>query len=224
VEGSEVHHLLLDHLGVPTCAFDTSGGVAWSARVDIFGESHPTSGTFNTTLVPHRWPGQQEDQDSGLHYNRFRYYDPSLGEYISRDPIGIAGGLNAYGYVRDTTTWIDPFGLSGCEGLVPGEENFRHFPSFNEARAAARKFAGLDGPTVDFKSKLGPHKGRIMGRMTPDGQRGWRIDFDPEKGFHVNWWDHTGGPKREKWLYGANIVDGGTLDDFYALLQHFPPT
>ena len=69
--------------------------------------------------------------------------------------------------------------------------------------------------------EIGPFKGRVTGRMSPDGLRGWRIDFD-KKGFHVNWWDRTGGAKRADWTYGANIIEGGTWDDFTSLLQHFP--
>ena len=52
--------------------------------------------------------------------------------------------------------------------------------------------------------------------------RGWRLDFDPNKGFHVNWWDRSAGPKRVDWLYGANKIEGGTLDQFWQTLQHFP--
>jgi|JI10StandDraft_1071094.scaffolds.fasta_scaffold13245_2 RHS repeat-associated protein len=55
--------------------------------------------------------GQYEDADlGGLYYNRFRYYDSSSGMYISQDPIGLAGGMAFYGYVKDSNTYIDPFG------------------------------------------------------------------------------------------------------------------
>ena len=48
----------------------------------------------------------------GLHYNRCRYYDPKTGNYISQDPIGLAGGNpTLYGYVFDPNTQIDPLGL-----------------------------------------------------------------------------------------------------------------
>jgi RHS family protein len=40
---------------------------------------------------PFRYQGQYEDSETGLYYNRFRYYDPSTGAYISQDPIGLAG-------------------------------------------------------------------------------------------------------------------------------------
>ena len=59
--------------------------------------------------------GQYEDVElGGLYYNRFRYYDSGSGTYISQDPIGLAGGLNLYGYVRDANSLVDVFGLSDC--------------------------------------------------------------------------------------------------------------
>ncbi|MCL6362608.1 type IV secretion protein Rhs, partial [Pectobacterium polaris] len=58
--------------------------------------------------------GQYRDTESGLCYNRFRYYDPTGGCYISPDPIGVLGGESNYGYVHNPACWVDPFGLAGC--------------------------------------------------------------------------------------------------------------
>ncbi|WP_054971647.1 RHS repeat-associated core domain-containing protein [Paenibacillus sp. A3] len=57
-------------------------------------------------------PGQYEDEETGLYYNRFRYYSPDEGMYTQQDPVGLAGGTQLYGYVSDPLTYIDPFGLS----------------------------------------------------------------------------------------------------------------
>ena len=65
---------------------------------------------------PFRYQGQYEDSETGLYYNRFRYYSPDEGMYISQDPISIAGGLNLYSYVHDVNRWLDIFGLSGTHG------------------------------------------------------------------------------------------------------------
>lgn len=62
---------------------------------------------------PFRYQGQYEDEETGLYYNRFRYYSPETGGYISQDPIGLTGGLYLYGYVCDLNLWIDLFGWHG---------------------------------------------------------------------------------------------------------------
>ena len=58
--------------------------------------------------------GQYFDQENGLAYNRFRYYDPQSGCYLKSDPIGLAGGETPYAYVQNPWDWLDPFGLAGC--------------------------------------------------------------------------------------------------------------
>ncbi|WP_308585340.1 RHS repeat-associated core domain-containing protein, partial [uncultured Pseudomonas sp.] len=67
--------------------------------------------------------GQYFDQESGLHYNRHRYYNPDIGRYLTPDPVKLAGGINAYQYVPNPTGWVDPLGLSSCpsaDGCKPG--------------------------------------------------------------------------------------------------------
>jgi len=76
--------------------------------------------------------GQYYDEEAGLHYNYFRYYDPNTGRYITSDPIGLAGGLNTYGYVGgNPLRWIDP------KGLNPWTMN--GFPSIAQPQAQAQE-------------------------------------------------------------------------------------
>ena len=58
-----------------------------------------------------RLPGQQYDDESGLHYNRHRYYNPGQGRYITQDPRGLMGRWNQYIYPLDPVSYIDPLGL-----------------------------------------------------------------------------------------------------------------
>ena len=58
-----------------------------------------------------RFQGQWHDQETGLHYNRFRYYDPEVGRFLHQDPIGLDGGFNLYMYAHSPSNGVDPFGL-----------------------------------------------------------------------------------------------------------------
>ena len=73
--------------------------------------------------IPFRFQGQYYDEESGLHYNRFRYYDPEIGRFVSQDPIGLWGGDNLYTYVDTPTGWIDPWGLQPTNsGRMPSRD------------------------------------------------------------------------------------------------------
>ena len=101
--------VVTDYLGTPTEMVDEAGRLAWKAQLDIYGV--PDVAVGDRADCPWRWPGQFEDPETGLYYNRFRYYDPERGNYLSPDPLGITGDLSTYAYVHDPTVQFDPFGL-----------------------------------------------------------------------------------------------------------------
>ena len=71
-----------------------------------------------------RFAGQYYDQETGLHYNTLRYYDPNCGRFTQQDPIGLAGGINLYQYAPNTLSWIDPWGLKcSTEQLAKNRNN-----------------------------------------------------------------------------------------------------
>ncbi|MCS5503788.1 hypothetical protein NY607_22010 [Lysinibacillus sp. A4] len=108
---SEGHYSIIsDYLGTSVEAYDDEGNRVWSAQLDIYGRVKEFTGEKD--FIPFRYQGQYEDVETGLYYNRFRYYDPEQGNYTQIDPIGLAGGNpTLYGYVRDTNNNIDKFGL-----------------------------------------------------------------------------------------------------------------
>lgn len=104
-------HFHCDHLGSPRMLTDEEGRIIWAALLDPWGN---VQHEYNPTGVEQalRLPGQYRDSETGLHYNRYRYYDPAVGTYVNQDPIGLSGGVNKslYAYQRPLGS-IDPLGL-----------------------------------------------------------------------------------------------------------------
>lgn len=119
LDGTDEYYVHTDHLGTPRIITD-GNTIIWRWESGPFGEEaaqedpdgDQTDFTYNLRL-----PGQYLDQETGLHYNYFRTYDPSTGRYLESDPIGLVAGLNTYAYVGNMpTTYSDPIGLIRWEG------------------------------------------------------------------------------------------------------------
>ncbi len=110
LQDGEVYYYHLDHLGTPQEMTDAQGEIVWSMCYKAYGNVVRK----DVELVENnlRFQGQYFDTETGLHYNRFRYYDPDAGRFIHQDPIGLLGGDNLYLYVPNPMGWVDPFGLT----------------------------------------------------------------------------------------------------------------
>ena len=97
-----------DHLGTPLRLTDTQGKTIWQAEPHDWAAVRGEHGETDQSI---RFQGQWWDEESGLYYNRYRYYDPGLGRYVSQDPIGLMGGLHVYNYPTNPTKRVDPLGL-----------------------------------------------------------------------------------------------------------------
>jgi RHS repeat-associated protein len=106
--------IVTDDLGVPTCLVDEAGAFVWSSAIDVHGRVHD-----DPQACPFRFPGQYDDREVDLSYNRHRWYDASTGAYLSPDPLGLYGGLAAYAYVADPFAHSDPLGLAACMPADP---------------------------------------------------------------------------------------------------------
>ena len=112
--GGNAYFYLNDHLGTPQQLVDQSGTVVWSAVYDAYGEAHQDVALVENNL---RFPGQYFDEETGLHYNWHRYYDPQTGRYLTPDPIGLKGGMNLFLYAgANPINAIDPKGLQKIYG------------------------------------------------------------------------------------------------------------
>nr|EFK6266797.1 RHS repeat protein [Escherichia coli] len=110
----KVHFYHCDHRGQPLALISEDGDTVWSGEYDEWGNQLNEENPHHV-YQPYRLPGQQYDEESGLYYNRHRYYDPLQRRYITQDPIGLKGGWNLYQYPLNPVSRIDPLGLFSCE-------------------------------------------------------------------------------------------------------------
>lgn len=150
---SEVYYYHNDHLGTPQQLVNSSGQVVWQAQYSAFGRANITVNTIENNL---RFPGQYFDNETGLHQNYFRDYDPASGRYIESDPMGLYGGINTYAYVEGNPIMlIDPLGLWAWgdplpDGLVNASAGFGDGVSLG-GTALVRELMGTND-AVDFTS------------------------------------------------------------------------
>ena len=147
---------------------------------------------------PFRYQGQYEDSETGLYYNRFRYYSPDEGMYISQDPIGLVGNNpTLYGYVSDPNSWIDTFGLR-CLKVKKVKRGDEIAPNTTVKRIRQ----GTNGKSIII--------GRNMkDRVIPAAKN---IDAEYWTGFDTNLSDDINLANNKKWLEGK-ISEGYTVID-----------
>ena len=157
----QTYYIHADHFKTPRVIVNASNTVIWRwDNVHAFGANIPLEDPDNngqTFEYNPRFPGQYFDKETNLHYNYFRYYEPETGRYISPDPIGLAGGINTYGYVeQNPLSLIDPTGeavpaiIAACAG--------------NPACAAAVSagVGAISGAASDIASQLFNNSGNLQ--------------------------------------------------------------
>ena len=109
--GDRHYSIISDYLGTSVEANDEEGQRVWARKLDIYGRTRSEEGAVG--FIPFLYEGQYLYRETGLPYNRFRYYSPETGACISQDPIRLEAGLtNLYAYVHDVNAWVDPLGLA----------------------------------------------------------------------------------------------------------------
>jgi RHS repeat-associated protein len=137
IKDSRIETYHTDYLGTPKEVSNDAGEIVWQGNYDEYGR---VEATINQSEQNIRFQGQYEDDETGLFYNRFRYYDAESSRYINKDPIETEGGLNIYQYGKNPVNWVDPFGLEtgkdakilagnmevGADGVRPSSDYRAH--------------------------------------------------------------------------------------------------
>ena len=122
---TRTNHAVSDPTGRPLMLFNSEGKTVWRpGQTSLWGlalslpadtDDPDPRGELDAEADPGLlYAGQWRDGESGLCYNRFRYYEPETGMYLVSDPLGLLGGEQTYRYVPNPLGWIDQYGLAGC--------------------------------------------------------------------------------------------------------------
>ncbi|WP_420800704.1 RHS repeat domain-containing protein [Photorhabdus temperata] len=180
-EKGQLYYVVSDHQGTVREILTEDGELIWAGRLLTWGEAECwrvlTRNDERNLTCNLRFCGQYEDEESGLFYNRHRYYERETGQYLSTDPLNLSGGFNPYGYVHDPVNWIDPLGLAGkdCGNIKQGVlDNIA-------ASKAARESSHFGGNAPNPKDRT--LEGFMKLHVSPDRET---LLFTQSSGFNNN--------------------------------------
>jgi RHS repeat-associated protein len=159
VTGGRLCAVVGDHLGTPHEIIDGSGQLLWSAARHVWGAKRVSS--KSVVSCPFGFPGLIDDEESGLSYARFRYYDPNAGRFIAQDRIRLHGGPNFYSYTRNPVNWLDPYGLNG--DVKPATYEAPTQINTGERRVEVTKISSETGQPYQHVSHY-DDQGRLVGQ------------------------------------------------------------
>ncbi|MEE5054473.1 RHS repeat-associated core domain-containing protein, partial [Pseudomonas alliivorans] len=171
-----LYYFHTDQIGTPLEMTDTDGQIVWQATYKAWGSLEAL--TVSEVEQNLRFQGQYFDEETGLHYNTFRYYDPEVGRFITQDPIGLLGGLNLYKYTPNPIRWVDALGWV-CE-LYRGV-SAKH-PEIENAKRGKAKPGNVN-------SDISPELHNKGGVSQDSPYTSWTRDLKIAK-----WWAEKDGP------------------------------
>ena len=155
-----------DPSGLPQALTDSEGQIAWKGRYEAWGRLAEDDRHGGHALdQPLRLQGQYCDDETGWHYNRYRYYDPDIGRFVTPDPLGLTGGVNPYQYGPNPVGWIDPLGLARTPAQCAAD---KALADGKKSGAACQLEIGSDVVITDVSGnpgKLMPKLRRILERI-----------------------------------------------------------
>ncbi|WP_372337949.1 RHS repeat-associated core domain-containing protein [Neisseria bergeri] len=153
-----------DQVGIPREMTDIHGNLLWYGEYTAWGRLKKDGRVYRNVHQPFRLQNQYFDEETGLHYNLMRYYEPEAGRFVNQDPIGLLGGDNLYTFAPNIAIWIDPLGL--VHEKTPGYHVYGLFDADpNTGKIADKPY--YIGITNDIARRIAEHQD--TGRLTKDG-------------------------------------------------------
>ena len=149
IKDSKIQTYHTDYLGTPKEVTNQQGEIVWQGVYDEYGNVSEAKAQTEQNI---RFLGQYEDDETGLFYNRFRYYDPDAGRYINQDPIGLFGDYNLYVYCKNPVNWVDIFGFGGSGGAYMFE--FVNGKKYIGKGPSERMQSSINQRTAETKSTI----------------------------------------------------------------------
>ena len=115
----QTHYFHCDQIGIPREMTDKDGNLLWFGNYTGWGRLKEETKVTDSAYQPFRLQNQYCDEETGLHYNFFRYYEPDAGRFVNQDPIGLRGGNNLYTFALNVQMSIDPLGLAAIDIPLP---------------------------------------------------------------------------------------------------------
>ena len=140
-----------DQIGIPKEMTDIHGNLLWYGEYTAWGRLKKDERVYRNAHQPFRLQNQYYDEETGLHYNLMRYYEPEAGRFVNQDPIGLAGGSNLYQFAPNVQGWIDPSGWARTETIDPPcdiKHKFQLLARFRKRKKMPKAGSELDAHTA----------------------------------------------------------------------------
>ena len=203
--GRQILYYHNDQIGIPREMTDEEGNIVWSGDYSGWGKLTQEGRLKLDIHQPFRLQNQHYDEETGLHYNFFRYYAPEIGRFTQQDPIKLLGGESLYAFAPNVFVWLDTLGLAkyNCiadekEGGGRGYRDGRKLCTYSCTNVATKKtFSVLSNSDIivedsHFCRGAGVRTTVLpMGNLVPRhiGYKPFIIDTDGLGGL----WDSIGG-------------------------------
>ncbi|HGY5298578.1 TPA: RHS repeat-associated core domain-containing protein [Aeromonas salmonicida] len=207
-----LHYIVTDVAGTARELCSEAGDILWRGEQRLWGNYRADAipqplrrflgdAANEETYCELCYQGQLYDQETGLYYNRHRYFDPELGQYISPDPIGFDGGFSPYAYVHNPLEWVDPFGLSvgraGKQARLKELANDPKQPSHVRGWIKQEQYSIARGQRTDIRNSPGYQLAHWRGYEASKGY-GYEYSDPQHTGLHCRQHKYDGHGRKNK--------------------------